>query len=119
MPGGWQGSNRRTELPANWRAEIRPAVLARDGHRCTWLEGHDDGGFPTYLAGSYPPADRCNERGSDVDHVGDRHDHGVHNARTLCGWHHARRSGSQGGTAQPRFTTKLPRETHPGLLNPK
>lgn len=118
MPGGWQHSNRLTELPANWRTEIRPAVLTRDRHQCTWLEGHadNDGGFPAYLAGSYPAHQRCHARGTDVDHWGDPHNHHPDNCRTLCPWHHNRRSSAQGNAAQTRHTTRRPRDPHPGLL---
>jgi hypothetical protein len=119
MPGGWTGSNRNAELPANWRPVVRPAVLRRDGHACTWLEGYEDGGFAAYLAGDYSQADRCGERGADVDHVGDPHDHRPDNARTLCKWHHNRRSSKQGNAAQVRISTKRPREPHPGLISPK
>lgn len=118
MPGGWQNSTRGTQLPPNWRTEIRPAVLTRDGHHCAWLDDHPDtdGGFADYLAGNYQPHQRCNARGADVDHVNDPHDHSIDNCRTLCDWHHNRRSSRQGNTAQRRPNTQLPREPHPGLL---
>lgn len=116
MSGGWQGSTRRDQLPSYWRTDTRPTVLQRDGHTCTWIEGLDDGGFHAYLAGAYTPRDRCNERGNDVDHVGDPHDHRPDNARTLCSWHHNQRSSKQGNAAQRRPSTKRPRAPHPGLL---
>lgn len=116
MPGGWADSDRRNQLPPEWRTHTRPTVLRRDGHACTWLESHDDGGFASYLAGDYPIADRCGERGADVDHVGNPHDHSPSNARTLCSWHHDRRSSAQGNAARTRISTKRPTEPHPGLL---
>lgn len=99
---GWHGSNRRAELPPNWRTEIRPAVLKRDGYRCRWIT---DG-------------ERCPARATDVDHMRDRHDHSLANLQALCGWHHARKSAAEGGTAAaltPRGTRR-PTEPHPGSL---
>lgn len=115
MPGRWQGSSRRTTLPPNWNSEIRPAILNRDGHRCTWLDGHDDGGFNAYLTGDYDPADRCTELGTDVDHVGDQSDHSPGNLRTLGSWHHNRRSSQQGNANRRRYSNRRPAEPHPGL----
>ena len=58
----WAGSTRRQELPHDWAA-IRKRILTRDRHRCT----------------------QCGStKRLEVDHIGDRHDHGDHNLRTLC-----------------------------------
>lgn len=116
MPGQWQGSTRRTTLPPNWKTEIRPDILDRDRHRCTWLDGHgDDGGFDTYLTGDHDDADRCTRDGTDVDHVGEPEDHGPANLRTLCSWHHGKRSSKQGNQARRRYSNRRPPEPHPGL----
>jgi hypothetical protein len=101
MPGQWAGSNRREELPTNWYTEIRPAVLERDGYRCT-----------------APLRDetRCPEPGTDVDHIGDPNDHSLPNLRLLCSWHHDRKSSAQGNAARLRPPPlRRPAEKHPGL----
>jgi hypothetical protein len=101
MPGQWAGSNRRAELPPNWYTEIRPAVLERDGYRCT-----------------APLRDetRCPEPGTDVDHIGDPLDHNLNNLRLLCSWHHNKRSSAQGNQARHRPPPlRRPPEAHPGL----
>lgn len=101
MPGGWAGSDRRSELPPDW-PQIRARILARDEGRCTWVtEG-----------------DRCSEDATDVDHIRDRHDHRPENLASLCGWHHDRKSSAEGNAAQRgrRRTERHPREAHPGLL---
>lgn len=100
MPGGWQGSNRRAELPSDWDSRIRPFVLERDGHQCTLT---DDGV-------------RCTYRATDVDHIGDKNDHAPANLRAICTWHHRRRSSAQGNAARKRVPEKRPPERHPGLL---
>lgn len=101
MPGNWEGSNRRAQLPPNWYTEIRPAILQRDGHRCT--ERLRDGS-------------RCTEPGTDVDHIGDPHNHQHDNLRLLCGWHHNKKSSAQGNAARLRPPPlRRPPEAHPGL----
>ena len=115
MPGRWAGSRRRDELPADWVPVVRPAVLARDGYRCTWLDGYPDGGHERYLAGRYHTHQRCQQPARDVDHVGDRHDHRPESLRSLCGWHHDRRSSAQGNAARRRPSNRRPVEEHPGL----
>lgn len=99
MSGGWAGSNRRAELPANWPA-IRAAVLTRDGHQCTWTDN----------------GERCTEAGTDVDHIRGRHNHQLQNLRALCSWHHNRKSSAEGRAAQTYISTKRPKKPHPGLL---
>lgn len=96
MPGAWEGGRR--VLPADW-ARIRRRVLERDGHRCTWVT---DG-------------QRCSERATDVDHIGDRDDHDDDNLAGLCSWHHDRKSSAQGNAARVRRTERHPTEPHPGL----
>ena len=97
MPGGWKDSTRRTELPADWYTRIRPAIIARDSGRCRWIEG----------------GKRCPERGTDVDHVGDKNDHDLANLRLLCAGHHARRTSAQGLAAKRAWKNRN-REAHPG-----
>lgn len=100
MPGQWQGSNRRQELPPDWETVIRPRILARDGYQCRWL---DDGV-------------RCTYKATDIDHIGDKHDHRDENLRALCGWHHKKRTAQQGNAARRRIPEKRRPERHPGLL---
>jgi len=100
MPGGWQGSNRKAQLPTDWDSRIRPLVLERDGHQCTEV----DGGV------------RCTQKATDVDHIGENTDHDPANLRALCRWHHNRRSSAQGNRARKRVPEKRRPERHPGLL---
>lgn len=79
----WAGSNRRAELPHNW-PQLRQQALERDDHRCTWRTDHK----------------RCIETATDVDHIGNRHDHRLANLRSLCGTHHDRRTARQANTAR-------------------
>lgn len=116
MTGRWASSTRRTELPPDWRSRIRPAVLNRDGHRCTWLDGHLDGGFVDYLRGNYDPAARCTRRARDVDHALGRHDHRVEACRSLCISHHRQRTGREAAEGRARKRGQLPVRKHPGLL---
>lgn len=106
MPG-WQGSNRRQELPKNWSA-IRARVLKRDGGQC--VARHPDTGV------------RCDEPATDVDHIKPGDYHNESNLRSLCGWHHKKKSSSEGGAAriaiQRRNAKKFDRsEPHPGELS--
>lgn len=101
MPGRWAGSNRRAELPPNWYSEIRPAVLKRDGYRCTATLSDDT---------------RCIEPATDVDHLGDKHDHRLENLAAKCGWHHRKKTSAQGNAARQRQPPlRRPPEPHPGL----
>lgn len=104
MPN-WEGSTRKERLPKDWPV-IRKRILARDGYRCMWL----DDGRP------------CGAPANQVDHIrrGDNHDDS--NLRALCGPHHLRKSGSEGGRAfrrVTRYNVKRPAEPHPGLKQKK
>ncbi|MDX2528043.1 HNH endonuclease [Streptomyces europaeiscabiei] len=96
MSGGWADSNRRNELPADWYTGIRPAILERDGHRCQ----------------------ACGDHATDVDHIGDKHDHRPDNLQALCGWCHKRKTSAQGNQSPNRqqITETRQREQHPGLM---
>ena len=102
----WEGSTRKETLPPDW-PQRRQAVFARDGNRCVVIK--KDGR-------------RCWDDASDCDHVGDRNDHRLENLRSLCSWHHQRRSSMQGGTASAqagqarRKSILRPPEQHPGLI---
>lgn len=95
-PSAW----RRTPRPRGWKA-LREQALARDGHRCTWVE---DG-------------EQCPAPGTDVDHIGDPADHTLDNLRVLCGPHHRRRTALQARAARGEMPTRRrPTEAHPGLI---
>lgn len=101
----WAGSDRRSRLPANW-ASIRSRVLRRDGSQCTAVS-HD--------------GVRCAEPATDVDHIVAGDDHREANLRSLCGWHHQRKSSAEGAAALARKRRANDRkfrrtEDHPGLL---
>lgn len=91
-------SRRRSELPPNWPA-IRTFVLERDGHRCR-IQGP-----------------RCTGHATEVDHVGDRHNHQPRNLRAACHPCHAGRTAEQGHEAMRliRATGHRKPERHPGL----
>lgn len=101
----WEGSTRKETLPPDWERR-RQAVFARDGNRCVIIKQNGK---------------RCWDAATDCDHIGDRDNHELSNLRSLCSWHHARRSGSQGGSAsakarRERPSLKRPPEQHPGLI---
>lgn len=104
MPN-WEGSNRKSRLPANW-PELRREVLARDGHQCMHLR-QDTGRL-------------CLAQARDVDHIDSTTDDDrMTNLRSLCGYHHGVKSGREGGIASGVARRKkaqgaAPR--HPGLL---
>ncbi|MFF3190542.1 HNH endonuclease [Streptomyces misionensis] len=100
MSGGWEGSNRRNELPPNWHTVIRPAVLQRDEYRC---RNRIDG----YV---------CGRRANQVDHIGDKHDHRIEMLQALCEDCHNRKSSRQGNEARWAVKMRRPAERHPGLL---
>lgn len=99
MSGGWAGSTRRARLPKDWPT-IRARILDRDGHACTW---QDDG-------------HRCGVLATEVDHVRRGDDHRDANLRSLCTYHHRRKTGREGQAAGPKPPTiRRPAERHPGL----
>lgn len=95
MPN-WAGSDRRLQLPANWR-ELRVKVATRAGWRCQ-----------NVIGGS-----RCSRVGSHCDHIRPGMDHGLENLQWLCPPCHNRKSGAEG--AAGRVPLRRPAETHPGL----
>lgn len=95
----WEGSTRRSRLPPDWPA-TRLRILERDSHRCTWIEN----------------GKRCTERATDVDHRVPGDDHSDRNLRSLCPWHHRRKSSAEGAAARaPQPTQRRPPEQHPGV----
>ncbi|MFJ7963145.1 HNH endonuclease [Streptomyces sp. NPDC096324] len=102
MSGGWVGSNRRSELPADWYTRVRPFVLARDEYRCR-----------NRINGAL-----CGRPANQVDHVGDKGDHRPEMLQALCEWCHGRKSSAQGNQSPNRAksTEARPGEQHPGLI---
>lgn len=104
MPN-WEGSDRRSRLPADW-PKIRRRVLRRDGGQCTALD----------QAGA-----RCVELATDVDHIEPGDNHSPSNLGSLCDWHHKQKSSREGAAAYAAKRRALEKkfrrtEQHPGLL---
>ncbi len=95
MPN-WEGSQRKHQLPANWR-ELRTKVAQRAGWRCQ-----------NYLDGV-----RCTRPGSHCDHIRRGNNHSMDNLQWLCPPCHNTKSGKEGAAARP--TERRPAEAHPGL----
>lgn len=105
MPG-WQGSTRKETLPPDWKKR-REERFRLDGYQCT--------------ATNAVTGERCDGPAEECDHHGDRLDHSIDNLRSLCSWHHGRKSAAQGLIAKAnrlrRADSKFRRdERHPGLL---
>lgn len=99
MSGGWAGSKRRSELPADW-PERRAYVLARDEYRCRWREQRTV----------------CGRAATDVDHITPGDDHRYENLQALCRDHHALKSSREGSAARWAVRERRPAERHPGLI---
>lgn len=109
-PTSWRTAPR----PAGWKNIIVPAIKHRDGGRCTWIEGADDGGNWRMWA----DLRRCPAAGTDVDHMGAPDDHRLEVLRLLCGPHHDHRTSLQANTARwskHRAQRQRQPERHPGL----
>ena len=98
---GWEGSQRRDELPDNW-PELRREVIRRARGQCEWR-------LPK-------TGKRCPRRGTDVDHFGGKHDHTK--LRLLCTEHHAKHTAKQAKEARIAFKRRGRRasEAHPGSM---
>lgn len=91
-------SSRTTPLPPDWHRR-RAKRLKMDGYRCVHIR--EDTG------------QRCTERATDVDHIGEPDDHHIEMLRSLCSYHHLQKTGSQGGR---RVRQKRKASEHPGLI---
>ena len=101
----WEGSTRKESLPPNWQ-KLRAERFKIDGFRCTQRDVYGE---------------RCEEPAQECDHHGDRLDHRIQNLRSLCSWHHQKKSSRQGAQARyakkRAFENKFRRtETHPAFL---
>lgn len=104
MPG-WKNSDRRQHLPAGW-GRLRERRFRMDGYRCTAVDQYGN---------------RCESPAEECDHIGSRDDHRIEMLRSLCTWHHGKKSGQQGAQAanakRQQAASKFKRsEDHPGLL---
>lgn len=99
MSGQWAGSNRRSELPADW-PQRRALVLDRDGHRCRWRARDKV----------------CGKHANEVDHIRPGNDHRPENLQALCTNHHAIKSSREGNAARWAVRRQRPAERHPGLI---
>lgn len=105
MPN-WKGSNRRERLPSDWDRR-RKKRLKYDGYRCTYRNVYGE---------------RCKARATDVDHHERGDDHSHENLRSLCEWHHDRKSAQEGAEARAaKIEAKVKKfthtEPHPGALS--
>lgn len=98
----WSTSTRKEQLPDEWPT-IRRRILARDRYMCQHIR-EDTGRI-------------CGARATDVDHIIPGDDHDDSNLRSLCSWHHDRKSSSEGGRAASRARrTRAAKFTdHPGF----
>lgn len=105
MPRGRQ-SSRVEPLPPNWASEIRPRILARDGHACQQEISYD--------------GTKCGAYAYRVDHITPAHLGGGHeddNLQALCDTHTRIKDSTEGGRAAQakRPSRRRPTEPHPGL----
>lgn len=103
MPG-WANSDRRERLPANW-VSLRKQRFKFDGHQCTAIVN----------------GVRCPEPAEECDHHVRGDDHRLENLRSMCSWHHAKKSSAEGAQARAakwrKNNSKFRRsEAHPGLV---
>lgn len=94
-------SNRRAELPSNWKS-LRKIVARRADYQCEWVER----------------GRRCQTRGTDCDHIGDRHDHRLSNLRWLCHPHHEVKTKEEAAAGRRRNSPLRPVKPHIGRINP-
>lgn len=99
----WDGSDRRSRLPADW-TERRNAVKLRAGGRCEALL-HD--------------GSRCDAIGTDCDHLRRGDDHDLSNLQWLCQWHHKRKTRIEALQALNDMRQKNApmQRPHPGLID--
>lgn len=77
-----------------------------DGFQCTALDANT--------------GERCPAPAEECDHIGDRDDHRLKMLRSLCTYHHGKKSGGQGAAARAKAIAQNRNrfrrtETHPGL----
>lgn len=63
----------------------------------------------------------CLGKATDVDHIIAGDNHSLNNLQSLCGFHHAKKSGREGAAAMRAKRRRINQsfrqtETHPGLI---
>lgn len=106
MKMGWETSNRRKDLPPNWN-KVRQERFKVDGYRCTARDEYGQ---------------RCTFAAEECDHIGKRTDHRIEMLRSLCTWHHSKKTAEQGQEAMRKKMNKINQrfritEKHPGDLS--
>lgn len=96
----WQGSTRRSRLPADWE-QLRTQTKDRAGGRCEGISLHGEARWHVT---------QCDGIGSECDHDKRGDDHSLTNLRWLNTQCHKRKT--QGEKPQ----RKRPAEQHPGRL---
>jgi 5-methylcytosine-specific restriction protein A len=97
----WATSKRRDELPSDWTTR-RVRVLRRDSYKC---QARDSLGV------------LCGAPANQVDHIEPGNDHSYENLRSLCRWHHARKSYAEGAAARrPHPRQRREPERHSGMI---
>ena len=95
---GWEGSDRRAQLPPDWARRVA-ATKERAGGQCEAI-------LP--ISGK-----RCPRRGTDCDHKGDPLDHD--DLQWLCPTHHKQKTSREAYQArQPKGSRTRRAERHPG-----
>lgn len=89
---------RRSPLPPGW-PKIRRRILERDNYLCQIRD-------MTVCVGT----------ATDVDHIGDRGDHGNANLQSACGPCHDRKTGQTNAAKRPQRRRAV--EGHPGAIVP-
>lgn len=100
---GWKGSNRRKELPRNWK-QIRMEVRRRSRGQCEWVS---------------PDGVRCRKAAVDVDHWVHRENHAPAFLRDLCRTHHNWKTSQEsraGKVSRRRKGERKRRDDFPGAL---
>lgn len=91
---------RSSPLPKDWEQRKRRRFEA-DGYQCTEILANGK---------------RCAGDGTlECDHIGDPKDHRHEMLRTMCGWHHHRKTSAQANACRKRVTQRRPKEPHPGV----
>ena len=84
MGKGWEGSDRVSRLPKNWKT-LRARILRRDNYLCQEL---------------LPTKSICGKIATEVDHILAGDDHRESNLRSLCKYHHSLKSSREGNEAR-------------------
>lgn len=91
-------TNRAARLPGDWRTR-RQTVKARANGRCQWFTG----------------VVRCDEAGTECDHIVNNDDHSLANLQWLCAPHHHKKTLQEAAEARNKYSRKRGKEQHPGL----